>query len=103
MKFEAAIFDLFGTLVDDFGSSVGQMQSEFAAALNMSGEQFLQNWRQISEMRTLGVFQTVEASIDYVGNMMGVKVSVEQMIKAVEIRLRYTKRALEPRPNVERR
>ena len=99
MKFEAAIFDLFGTLVDDFGSSVGQMQGEFAAALNMSGEQFLQHWRQISEMRTLGVFQTVEASIDYACNMMGVKVSVEQMTKAVEIRLRYTKRALEPRPN----
>ena len=35
MKFEAVIFDLFGTLVDDFGSSVGQMQSEFAAALNI--------------------------------------------------------------------
>ena len=42
MKFEAVIFDLFGTLVDDFGSSVGQMHQEMAAALGVPYEQFIQ-------------------------------------------------------------
>jgi len=99
MKFQAVIFDLFGTLVDDFVTSVGQMHTEFAAALEIPSEQLMQHWRQISEMRTIGVFQTVEASIEYVCDIIGVQATAEQMTKAVEIRLQYTKRALEPRPN----
>jgi len=99
MNYSAVIFDLFGTLVDDFVSSVGQMHSELAAVLKLPVEQFMQLWRQTAEMRTLGAFQTVEASIEYVGGLMDVQVTVEQMAKAVEIRLRYTRRALEPRPH----
>ena len=99
MKFQAVIFDLFGTLVDDFVSSVGEMHTDFAAALEMPSEQLTQFWRQISEMRTIGAFQTVEAGIEHVCGIMGVRVRAEQMTRAVEIRLQYTKRALEPRPN----
>jgi putative hydrolase of the HAD superfamily len=99
MKFQAVIFDLFGTLVDDFVTSVGQMHTDFAAALEIPSEQLMRLWRQISEMRTIGAFQTVEASIEYVCGNIGVRLTAEQMTKAVEIRLRYTKRALEPRPN----
>jgi putative hydrolase of the HAD superfamily len=99
MKFHAVIFDLFGTLVDDFVTSVGQMHTDFAAALEMPSEQLMQHWRQISEMRTIGVFQTVEASIEYVCGIIGVRATAEQITKAVEIRIQYTKRALEPRLN----
>jgi len=99
MKFNAVIFDLFGTLVDDFVSSVGQMNAELAAALAVPIEPFMQLWRQTSDMRTIGAFQTVEESIEYVCGVMGVQVTADQMTKAVEIRLRHTRRALEPRPN----
>jgi putative hydrolase of the HAD superfamily len=50
-------------------------------------------------MRTGGAFQTVEASIEHVCDIMGVRVAPEQMKKAVEIRLQQTRRALEPRPD----
>ena len=99
MQFRAVIFDLFGTLVDDFVSSVGQMHAELAAVLQAPYEPFMQLWRQTSEMRTLGAFQTVEASIDYVCSAMGVQLTGEQMTMAVEIRLRHTRQALEPRPD----
>lgn len=99
MKVQAVIFDLFGTVVDDFVLSVGRMHLELAEALEVPYESFIQFWRQTSEMRTIGVFQTVEASIDYVCAMMDVQVTAEQMARAVEIRLRHTRRALEPRPN----
>jgi putative hydrolase of the HAD superfamily len=59
----------------------------------------MQFWRQTSEMRTIGAFQTVEASIDYVCAMMDLQATAEQMVKCVEIRLHHTRRALEPRPN----
>jgi putative hydrolase of the HAD superfamily len=97
VKFHAVIFDLFGTLVDGFVSSVGQIHAELPAALQVPPEQFVQMWRQTSEMRTNGTFQTVEASIKYVCDNIGVQVTAEQMTKAVEIRLRHIKYALKPR------
>jgi putative hydrolase of the HAD superfamily len=100
MKFEAVIFDLFGTLVDGFLSWAGPMHEELIAALGVPREPFMQLWRKTLEMRTTGVFQTVEASIEHVCGAIGAQVSDDQMTQAVEVRLRHTRRALEPRPNV---
>ena len=100
MKIETVIFDLFGTLVDDFGRWIGHMQSELIAALGVPSEPFTEIWRRTSEMRTIGEFQTVEASIEYVCGLMGIKVTPEQIAKAVEIRLQNIRRALNPRPDV---
>jgi putative hydrolase of the HAD superfamily len=99
MKVQAVIFDLFGTLVNDFATSVGQTYTELAEVLEVPYEQFMPLWRQTSEIRTAGAFQTVEASIEHVCDIMGVRVGPEQMTKAVEIRLQQTRRALEPRPD----
>jgi putative hydrolase of the HAD superfamily len=100
MKINAVIFDLFGTLVDDFATSVGrQTYSQLAEVLEVPYEQFMPLWRQTSEMRSAGAFQTVEASIEHVCDTIGVRVGPEQMAKAVEIRLQQTRWALEPRPN----
>ena len=49
MKFEVVIFDLYGTLVDDFGSSVGQNQAEFVEALAVPSEPFMKLWRQTTD------------------------------------------------------
>jgi putative hydrolase of the HAD superfamily len=98
MKFEAVIFDLFGTLVDDFATSVGQTYPDLAEVLEVPYDQFMQFWRQTSEMRTAGAFQTVEASIEHVCSIMGVTVRSEKMSKAVQIRLLHTRQALKARP-----
>jgi putative hydrolase of the HAD superfamily len=98
MKFQAVIFDLFGTLVDDFATSVGQTYSELAKALQVPIEQFMPLWRQTTKMRSDGTFQTVEAGIEHVCGIMGLRVGAEEMTKAVEIRLEQARRALEPRP-----
>jgi putative hydrolase of the HAD superfamily len=100
MIYGAVIFDLFGTLVDDFAPSVGPMHAELAAALAVPYETFMQLWRQTAEMRTIGAFQTVEASLGYVCRTLGMQVSAEQMMQAVEIRLQQIRRALQPRPDV---
>jgi putative hydrolase of the HAD superfamily len=101
MKFRAVIFDLFGTLVDDFGSSAGQMNQELAAALGVPYEPFMQLWSQTLQMRAIGAFQTVEASIEHVCRAMEMQVGAEQIKSAVEIRLQYTRQALKPRPDAE--
>jgi len=99
MKFKAIIFDLFGTLVDDFGSSVGQMHHEMAAALAVPYEQFMQVWGQTAKMRIIGAFETVEANIKYVCDTIKISPTAEQLEKAVEIRMKYIRQALQPRPD----
>jgi FMN phosphatase YigB (HAD superfamily) len=46
MKFDTVIFDLFGTLVNHFPSSVGQMHKEMADVLTVPYEQFNPRWNQ---------------------------------------------------------
>jgi hypothetical protein len=58
MSVTGVIFDLFGTLVDDFGSSGGTAHMEnMAAALGVPYEQFNFAWRQTTEMRIIGAFE----------------------------------------------
>jgi putative hydrolase of the HAD superfamily len=99
MKFNAVIFDLYGTLVDDFASSVGQLHVEFVKTLAAPPDSFMKLWRETTEMRVIGAFQTVEASIEYVCNLLGVPITMEQLTRAVEIRLQLIKRTLTPRPD----
>jgi putative hydrolase of the HAD superfamily len=99
MKFKAVVFDLFGTLIDDFVASVGQMHQEMAAALAVPYEQFMQFWRQTAEMRIIGAFETVEANIKYVCYGMNIQPGAERIKRTVEIRMKYMRRALEPRPD----
>jgi beta-phosphoglucomutase-like phosphatase (HAD superfamily) len=79
MDFQAIVFDLFGTLVDDFVSSVGQMDTEMAAALGVPYDQFMLVWNQTLDMRIIGAFETVEANIEYVLNAMNEHARVEQI------------------------
>ena len=97
MKFQAVIFDLFGTIVDDFAAaSAGSNHAEFPAALGLPYDPFMQHWRQLTDRRSLGEFQTVEASIEHVCAIIGASVTAEQMARAVETRLQLTRRALTP-------
>src|SRR5687768_5628200 len=99
MKFKAVIFDFYGTLVDAFASSVGQKHAEFVEVLAVPSEPFMNLWRQTTEMRVTGAFQTVEASIEYVCNLLGATLTAEQLTRAVAIRLQVIKRTLNPRPD----
>ncbi len=56
-------------------------------------------WRETTEMRVIGAFQTVEASIEYVCDRLGTPVSAEQLARAVAVRLELIKRTLTPRPD----
>jgi putative hydrolase of the HAD superfamily len=99
VKYRGIIFDLFGTLVADFGSSVGQMHQEMAAALAVAYEPFMWLWGQTAKMRIIGAFDSVEANIKYVCDTMNVQVGADQIAKAVEIRMKNIRQALQPRPD----
>jgi putative hydrolase of the HAD superfamily len=98
MNYHAVIFDLFGTLVNDFTSSARQVPVEMAAALGVPYDPFMSVWSQTLEMRIIGAFDTVEANIEYVLDAIGARARPEQIAKAVEFRMSYISQALEPRP-----
>jgi putative hydrolase of the HAD superfamily len=100
MSITAVVFDLFGTLVDDFGTSAGPGHTEkMAAALAAPHEQLVSLWRQTTEMRVVGAFDSVETSIQYVCDAMKINPGPEQIAKAVEVRMDYVRRALQPKPD----
>jgi len=95
----AVIFDFFGTLVDDFVASTGQMTPDLATALNAPHDQFVELWRKTSNRRIDGTFQSVETALEHVCAAIGVQPTAEEMTKAVEIRLNQIRRALNPKPD----
>ena len=84
--------------MDDFASSVGQLHAEFVKALGVPPDPFMKLWRETTEMRVIGAFQTVEASIEYVCNLLGARYH-RSNYPAVEIRLQLIRRTLSPRPD----
>ena len=98
MEVRAIIFDLFGTLTEDFAAAFGKHSADFVAALDVPHEPFMSGWRQTLEERTIGKFQSVESSIEHVCEAIGVRVSAQRMAEAVAIRFQQIEVMLRPKP-----
>jgi len=60
MKYRAAIFDLYGTLVgDNTGPPYTEVLYKIAALLSLPPQEFLAGWSETAEPRNLGVFPTI--------------------------------------------
>ncbi|HXG51147.1 MAG TPA: HAD-IA family hydrolase [candidate division Zixibacteria bacterium] len=97
MRCRAVVFDLFGTLVDDFGSSAGPMHIEIASALGVPCEPFARVWNETLEARILGRFRTLEENFEHVCASLEARPGRAQIAAAVEIRMSRIRRALQPR------
>ncbi len=101
MKYKAVIFDLFGTLVDNFTiSEYQQVLKEMSLVLRVPAEGFSKLWRDSFYIRMNGTHRTHHESIRYICSELGVPVTGEQVEKAAGIRLDYTIRTLQPRAGV---
>jgi putative hydrolase of the HAD superfamily len=102
MKFKAVIFDLFGTLVDNFTYQEHRaMLSEMAETLSVSSEDFINLWVGSFKDRVIGKFKTPESNILYICNRIDVNPQEEQIKIACKIRREFTWRALTPRHDCE--
>lgn len=101
MKYKAVIFDLFGTLVDNFNTSEYlQVLKEMSDVLHAPAEGFSKLWRDSFYQRTDGTHQTHEESIMLICRELKVPCTETQLKKASQIRLDYSLRTLVPRPDV---
>ena len=98
MKYEAVIFDLFGTLVDnypyeEYQSVLGQM----ASILTISFDTFQRAWSETAQDRSLGIIRTIEANIEYICKKLGVDTDESKIELVTKIRNDFIANVMRPR------
>ena len=90
MKYQAVIFDLFGTLVNIFArSEYDRVLREMAAALSIPSADFSRAWTKGADARTLGIVASPLGSLAEICRQIGVAPKSEQLEQAAQVRLEY--------------
>ncbi|UCE35878.1 MAG: HAD family hydrolase [Thermoplasmata archaeon] len=98
MKHDAVIFDLFGTLVDNFSFQEHlDVLEEMAKTLSVPSEDFMSLWLYTFDERVKGVYKNPESNIVYICKELGIKLDKQRILKAGKIRRNFTRRTLKPR------
>lgn len=88
MNYDAAIFDLFGTLVDNAPrEEILRAYREPAALLGVNTEEFVDAWLGIRSQRDAGRFGSVEGDIRHVCQLLGVTPGADRVDAAVKQRI----------------
>ncbi len=100
MKYEAVIFDLFGTLIDKFPLREHENAlRQMASVLSAPPDDFIQLWFDTLDERGLGVFQTIEENVEYICQKLDVSSEDAEVEAAARINLEYAVRVIKPRPD----
>lgn len=99
MKYDAVIFDFFGTLVPNFSLREHQdILRQMAAIVSAPANDFLRLWLDTFDRRATGTFPGPEANIEYICHELGVPVEHIGVEQAARVRSSYTAQAITPRP-----
>jgi putative hydrolase of the HAD superfamily len=99
MKYQAVIFDLFGTLVPSFTErEYRSILSQMAEILNVPAHDFEVSWSKTFSESILGVIPGVEAKIGKTGGIMDVEFAADQIKAAAEVMTGYSASCMLPRP-----
>jgi len=97
MKYLAVIFDLFGTLADNFSSrQYYDALVQMALVLSVPPDDLRQAWFNTSRERNTGVSQDCQGDIELVCRRLEVQPEERQIALAVQIRLDYIRRVMTP-------
>lgn len=101
MQYDAVIFDLWGTLIDNVPDDIFErVQKQMATIVHAPEDDFDRLWSVDTWVqRSTGALPTVEAAIEYVCHALGVTVDDERVKEAARIRIDLTRRMLVPRPD----
>ncbi len=100
MKYEAIIFDLFGTLVDNFSvAGYFAVLDEMARTLGVPEKEFGRVWREAFTERSTGIHGSGGNNYRVLCGRLDVTPSDEQIAEAYRVRLDFTVKSLQPRPD----
>lgn len=98
MKYRAVIFDLFGTLIDNFTHSAHEVVlRKMAGELGVSSHAFVRGWLDSYEPRNRGAFASTEGNVTHVLAEMKAPADAAAVTRAAAIRFGFTRRCLVPR------
>ena len=98
MKYQAVIFDLFGTLVDFLtDDEYKAAHARVAEILDAPLSDFRRIWSQTIRERDRGLFGSLEGDLGNAARLLGLQASVDQLHRAAEVRLKLYARHLTPR------
>ena len=99
MKYQAVIFDLFGTLTDNFSSSEYENAlTEMASTLSIPSDDFRRMWFNTSRNRNASAIKSCKAKVEYICSELGVQPERKQISNAVQTRFNYIRHVMKPRP-----
>jgi len=98
MKYQAVIFDLFGTLVDVFSRREYESTlAEMASVLTVPFDAFKRLWYETAYERNVGIIPLVEANIEYICKKLGVNMDDEKINLATRVRYEFVANTMKPR------
>jgi putative hydrolase of the HAD superfamily len=98
MKYKAVIFDLFGTLVENFSrAEYEKTLEEMTEVLGAPKDEFVQRWVSTFNQRSTGVFPGAGDCVRYICRELKVPATEAQVQRAGRIRLDYTLKNMKPR------
>ncbi len=101
MKHQAVVFDLFGTLIENFAMEPYRAcLYDMARILGAPGEDFARVWVDTYGERTLGHHPTLALSVRLLCQGLGCDVEGAAVERAVERRMVLTRAQIVPRPDV---
>lgn len=98
MRYDAILFDLFGTLIDDLPLDEWlQAHADAAAVLSLDVDEMMRVWNSTRPQRDVGSFGSMEGDIEHACALLGPRPDARQVSQVVRIRLDTYRRALQPR------
>ena len=98
-RFDAVVFDLFGTLVHEFRSTDwDEWLEEASRVLRVDPASFRREWQATSIERQTGRLGDMEANIGAICERLGVRPSADQLAAALEVRMALYRRCFVPMP-----
>ena len=92
MKYQAVIFDLYGTLVENYPSSEGNRVLKHAADIFVAPpEEFSALWYKDYNDRQIGVLKTYQECYAHICQQLGIEYTQEQLDSATELRYKLTR------------
>ncbi len=97
-RFQAVIFDLFGTLVENFSvSEYQEVLAAMATVLGVSTDDFAQTWMETFRERTIQGSERPDDDIKLMCEHLGVEVGSDSLDTVAQMRMSFTRRQMVPR------
>lgn len=100
MKYRAVVFDMFGTLVNNFSQEAYyRVLTDMAKVLDAPPDDFRDMWQGLWEERMTGKLRSPEGLIDHICQALDVRPDESQCRQAAKIMYDMTRRELTPWPD----